>query len=46
MRDAAKEVIGDITGRPILAFMSADHLGPDLALEFFLLGEPEAEPAV
>jgi uncharacterized protein YbcI len=45
MGDAAKELIAELTGRPIVAFMSADHLAPDLALEFFLLeGSPTEAP--
>lgn len=44
MRGAFKASVSDVTGRRVLAFMSADHLDPDVALEFFLL-EPDAEPA-
>ena len=34
---AASTVVSDVTGRAVVAFMSADHLEPPLALEFFLL---------
>ncbi|MEA2474140.1 MAG: hypothetical protein QOE06_2055 [Thermoleophilaceae bacterium] len=37
MEGAMKEVVTEITGRPVLAFLSADHLDPDIALEFFVL---------
>lgn len=43
-RKAASAVVSDLTGRAVIAFMSADHLAPPLALEFFLL-EPAAEAA-
>ena len=36
--------IEDLTGRTVLAFMSANHIDPDVAAELFVL-EPEAEPA-
>ncbi len=42
------ETIEELTGRKVLAFMSASHQGPDLSAELFVL-EPEhrgdAEPA-
>jgi uncharacterized protein YbcI len=44
MGDAMKAEVKEITGRTVSAFMSADHLDPDVALEFFLL-EPLEEPA-
>ena len=43
-RKAASDVVSEVTGRAVVAFMSADHLDPPLALEFFLL-EPAAKPA-
>jgi uncharacterized protein YbcI len=39
----ADELIGaveDLTGRKVIAFMSQNHIDPDLALEFFVL-QPE-----
>ena len=36
--------IEDLTGRSVLAFMSANHIDPDLAAELFVL-EPEGEAA-
>jgi uncharacterized protein YbcI len=41
MRGAMTAEVAEITGRTVAAFMSADHLDPNLALEFFLL-EPAA----
>ena len=38
LRFSAK--IEELTGRKVVAFMSADHQGPDLALEAFVL-EPD-----
>ena len=35
-------LVQDITGRPVLAFMSTNHLDPDVAVEIFLL-EPNGE---
>ncbi len=42
MREEASAKIAEITGRPVLAMMSANHLDPDLAVELFVLdGAPE-----
>jgi uncharacterized protein YbcI len=42
MRDAASAKIAEITGRNVLAMMSANHLDPDLGVELFVLdGTPE-----
>jgi uncharacterized protein YbcI len=40
MREESGEVIGALTGRKVLAFMSANHLEPDLAAEIFVLDGP------
>jgi uncharacterized protein YbcI len=37
MRGEAMEVIAQITGRKVTAFMSANHIDPDLAAEMFVL---------
>ena len=46
MREEASAKVGEITGRNVLAMMSANHLDPDLAVELFVLdGPPERRPA-
>src|SRR5436305_8004908 len=40
MRDEASAKIAQITGRNVLAMMSANHLSPDLAVELFVLDGP------
>ncbi len=37
MREEASAKIAEITGRNVLAMMSANHLDPDLAVELFVL---------
>jgi uncharacterized protein YbcI len=44
MRDDAIAQIEALTGRNVLAFMSANHIDPDLAAEIFVL-EPDGEAA-
>jgi uncharacterized protein YbcI len=34
--------VEEITGQTVIAFMSANHLKPDMAVEIFVLGSPEA----
>ncbi len=42
MRDEASAKIAEITGRKVIAMMSANHLDPDLGVELFVLdGPPE-----
>lgn len=42
MREEASAKIAEITGRNVVAMMSANHLNPDLAAEIFVLdGPPE-----
>jgi uncharacterized protein YbcI len=42
MREEASAKVAEITGRNVLAMMSANHLDPDLAAEIFVLdGPPE-----
>ena len=44
MRDDAIASIEELTGRKVMAFMSANHIDPDLAAELFVL-EPEPDGA-
>ena len=41
MREDLVEVVEAALGRPVLAFMSANHIDPDVAVESFVMG-PEA----
>jgi uncharacterized protein YbcI len=42
MREEASAMISELTGRKVLAFMSANHLEPDMAAEIFVLdGAPD-----
>lgn len=42
MRDEASAKVAEITGRNVIAMMSANHLDPDLGVELFVLdGPPE-----
>ena len=41
MREELTAVVSQLTGRRVIAFMSANHLDPDLAAEIFVL-EPDA----
>jgi uncharacterized protein YbcI len=43
MSSDCKVAIEDLTGRTVMAFMSANHIDPDLAAEVFIL-EPEGRP--
>ena len=46
MADDAKAAIEELTGRQVIAFMSDNHISPDIAVEVFMLEslhEPEAE---
>ena len=40
MREAAAETIGRLTGRTVVAMMSANHIAPDLGAEVFVLDAP------
>ena len=44
MREDAIASIEELTGRKVVAFMSANHIDPDLAAELFVL-EPNGEAA-
>jgi uncharacterized protein YbcI len=45
MKERFSEAIEQITGRPVVAFMSQVHFDPDLSLEFFMLEPTAAENA-
>src|SRR3954469_17880876 len=45
MRTDCIASIEDLTGRTVLAFMSANHIDPDLAAEVFILKPETPEPA-
>jgi uncharacterized protein YbcI len=40
MREECMSQIAELTGQVVLAFMSANHIEPDLAAEIFVLGGP------
>jgi uncharacterized protein YbcI len=44
MRSDAVTSVEEITGRKVIAFMSNNHIDPDLAVETFVL-EPQAAPS-
>jgi len=37
MTEECSEAVEEITGRKVIAFMSANHVEPDLAAEIFIL---------
>lgn len=42
MRDESSAKVAELTGRNVIAFMSANHVNPDLASEIYVLdGSPE-----
>jgi uncharacterized protein YbcI len=45
MRTDLVDAVSGLTGRPVLAFMSANHLQPDLGVELFVLADGEPPPA-
>jgi uncharacterized protein YbcI len=45
MREESSDKIAELTGRSVMAFMSANHLEPDLAAEIYVLdGPPSYDP--
>jgi uncharacterized protein YbcI len=40
MRHRFIESVERLSGRPVLAFISNSHVGPDLEIELFMLGRP------
>jgi uncharacterized protein YbjT (DUF2867 family) len=45
IKDDATAAIERLTGRPVAAMMSANHVAPDLAAELFVLEPPPADDA-
>jgi uncharacterized protein YbcI len=45
MREELTDTVEALTGRKVVAFMSANHVDPDLAAEVFVLDEPVAGTA-
>ncbi|HWF36307.1 MAG TPA: Na-translocating system protein MpsC family protein [Solirubrobacteraceae bacterium] len=43
MRDESSTKIAELTGRKVVAFLSANHVNPDLGAEIFLLDGPPRE---
>jgi len=43
MRQEAEAAVAQLTGRTVTAFMSANHVEPDLAAEIFVLDGPPRE---
>jgi uncharacterized protein YbcI len=47
MRDESSLKVAELTGRNVVAFMSANHVNPDLASEIYVLdGAPKYDPDV
>jgi uncharacterized protein YbcI len=44
MRDNLTAGVEEITGRRVIAFLSANHLDPDVAIESFVLAPQDGEP--
>ena len=45
MRDESSAKVAELTGRNVIAFMSANHVNPDLASEIYVLdGSPHYTP--
>ena len=45
MRDESSAIVAELTGRHVIAMMSANHLDPDLAAEIYVLDGPPAHLA-
>jgi uncharacterized protein YbcI len=43
MQSELTGIVEELTGRRVVAFMSANHVDPDLAAEVFVLDQPIAE---
>src|SRR3954452_705174 len=46
MKDELVALVEDLTGRKVFAFLSDNHIEPDIAVETFVLDAPEAERSV
>ena len=44
METAFREAVGRLTGRSVLAFISGNHLDPDISAELFILDAPRGQP--
>jgi uncharacterized protein YbcI len=44
MATAFREAVERLTGRSVLAFISGNHLDPDIAAELFILDGPPGRP--
>jgi uncharacterized protein YbcI len=45
MREESSQKVAELTGRNVIAFMSANHIDPDLASEIYVLdGPPDHNP--
>jgi uncharacterized protein YbcI len=42
MREESSDLVAELTGRRVIAMMSANHLDPDLAAEIYVLDGPPA----
>jgi uncharacterized protein YbcI len=45
MREESSNMVAELTGRKVVAMMSANHLDPDLAAEIYVLDGPPAYSA-
>jgi uncharacterized protein YbcI len=45
MRDESSDKVAELTGRQVIAMMSANHLAPDLAAEIYVLDGPPGRDA-
>jgi uncharacterized protein YbcI len=43
MREECSHKVGELTGRQVVAFLSANHINPDLGAEIFMLDGPPRE---
>jgi uncharacterized protein YbcI len=46
MRDECSEKVADLTGRSVIAFLSANHINPDIGVEIFVLDGPPLAPSL
>jgi uncharacterized protein YbcI len=46
LREDLTAVVERLTGRTVVAFMSANHIEPDVAAEVFVLSEPVAQAPI
>jgi uncharacterized protein YbcI len=43
MREELTNGVAELTGRPVIAFMSDNHVDPDMGVEIFILGDHAAD---